>query len=155
MIKKFILVVMFICAPLCVIADSDSEAATTVPTLYCPDASQLTKDPLTNTWHAGPEYKSDPQPFATSIDHFAGAQWSGIEVGQVACVYAPAQATFPVILYYNKLTMKPSKALWGKDQGGLVECKSFDPKNCPYQPRLKHEVKDIYQDALNIGRSTD
>lgn len=153
--KTYSSVLVLCCVALTTTGLSNNTAeASTVPTLFCPAADQLKKDALTQAWHAGPEYKSDTQSFVNHIDRFVGARWSGIEVGQIACVYAGVEeGSFPVMLYYNKLVMQPERGLWGKDQGGYSDCKAVDPKDCPYQPRIKKEVHDIYQDVLNISKT--
>jgi len=159
-LMKKILIIMLLCFCPSTFSESDltETIASTIPTLYCPPIETLVKDTLTNTWYVGQkgreassEYKSDAQSFVSQIDHFVGVQWAGIEIGQIACVYAGVEAdTFPVILYYNKLVMQPKGGLWGKDLGGHMNCKSSSRNDCPYQPRVRAPAKDIYEDALNI-----
>jgi len=103
---------------------------------YCPALNELTFDASTRIWSAPNGWKSYEQSFAKEIGQFLGAQWIGIEVGQVACIYAGKdEYTFPILLIHNKLIQTPKKGLWKKNANdGHYHCVTHQINQCPFYP---------------------
>ncbi len=66
----------------------------TAKAIYCPRASQLIRKDM---WWGYGSWRSYDQSFVRKIKAFVGAQWIGVGVGTMICVYKGEQATsFPV-----------------------------------------------------------
>jgi len=126
---------------------------------YCPQPKQLIKNQKTLTWSAPGGWKSYDQSFVQKISEFRGAQWAGVNIGQIACVYTGTnKLTFPVILVFNKLTTAPSSGSWSSNlhknkqryASGYYSCPSLTISNCPFHPVIKKTARNPYQDLNAI-----
>lgn len=116
----------------------------------CPTVQQLHHNPHTLKWTGPSGWKSYSQSFATKIDHFSGAQWTGVEVGQITCIYKPATLnTFAVSLVFNKLTYEPKGENWGDNKGGYRNCLADDPADCSFKVKPAEKAGDPYQTLEN------
>ncbi len=117
---------------------------------YCPSIDQLSKDSSALTWSAPGGWQSYQKSFAIKVNHFTGAQWSGIQVGQIICTYRSNEAdTFPIQLLYNKLVFQPTGGTWGQNMGGYINCKSNDINDCPFPVKLTQKT-DVMSEAAEI-----
>ena len=117
---------------------------------YCPRVDELVLDKKKRIWSAQQNnWKSYETSFAVEVDHFLGAQWLGIKIGQVACIYAAkTQYTFPVLLVYNKLVRMPTEqSYWKKDsKNGRYHCITNQISQCPFYPvskRVNNNSSDL------------
>lgn len=109
-------------------------AATTKTTkkLYCPEVAKLMKKDM--FWGAPGGWKSYSQSFVDVIDNFSGAQWVGVNVGKMLCVYkGKSSFEFPVVLQNDTLTPVPEGQKWVKQSGGYINCLSGDVLDCPFK----------------------
>lgn len=108
---------------------------------YCPAVDQLTRNNATRIWSATGGWKSYEKSFVKEIDQFLGAQWIGIEVGQVACIYGGKNKfTFPILLIHNKLAKTPEGDLWKKNQNdGHYHCVTHQMSQCPFYTVVQSE----------------
>lgn len=127
-------------------AASSAVASSVVTTkkLYCPPISKLMKKDM--FWGAPGGWRSYSQSFVSTIDSFAGAQWVGINVGKMLCVYKGKQTfEFPVVLQNDALTPTPEGGKWVVKAGGYNNCLSGDTLDCPF----KFEETTTSKDAIN------
>lgn len=120
----------------------------------CPAPNTLTKDPKTMLWSAPGGWKSYQSSFANKMGKFMGAQWDGVEVGQVVCLYQPADPyAFVVQLFYNKIVFEPTNPPWSKNLKGYRNCASHNLNDCAFMIRLKPKGnKNIYQQLDNYKK---
>jgi len=113
----------------------------------CPPVESLVKDPHTQGWSAPHGWKTTSPSFLRSVDSFMGAQWVGISIGEVICVYTKSgRSTFPVTLQRGKLVPAPmGGGAWSEDKGGFMECKSTDLKQCPFFTQIPKKAQNVYE----------
>lgn len=138
----------------------------TLPTLFCPPLNRITKN-AANLWVSsyGGAWKSFNESFAKELVQFKGAQWKGVGVGNIVCIYiAKNKTTFPVQLIYSVLTKNPTETKkilqkssevpinWQEksyiEEGQkqiLSNCKSkqSDTRNCPFMPGVLKKEENI------------
>jgi len=113
---------------------------------YCPKANTLTKTVL--HWKSGNIWISRQRSFANKIDKFIGAQWIGVNIGQIVCLYKGDNSfTFPVILQtiHPVLIRKPHSRHWFKTKRGYKECFSSNVKDCKFYQKNLHTAVDPYK----------
>ncbi|WP_100623460.1 T4SS-associated protein EirA [Candidatus Coxiella mudrowiae] len=72
--------------------------------LSCPKISDLQKDSRKMVWFTKNGWLSYAASFATHIDKFLGAQWQGVNLGNITFLYASNEKmTFPIALEYKLL----------------------------------------------------
>lgn len=119
--------------------------------MTCPKISEIHKNPKKRTWGNKHGWKSYDASFSEHIDSFLGAQWQGVRVGNVVCLYKPKEGlTFPIVLHYSRLTYEPAGKGWGKNLGGYVNCKSHHQKDCLFKPEPKPKSANIYDEAGSL-----
>lgn len=113
----------------------------------CPKINQIKKTPQKMIWRAPGGWKSSEVSFASRITKFIGAQWQGVNVGNVSCLYQTDNSmTFPVILRSDHLIYMPKGGKWSKNLGGYLNCKSNNPSHCLFKPKSEKKIKDIYKE---------
>jgi hypothetical protein len=125
---------------------------------YCPPATNLTKDPVTQLWSADSGWKATAPSFVNSVTSFIGAQWVGVSVGVVICLYGKAgRSDFPVAIQRGTLVPEPLiGGVWSADLGGYMACKSNDVHDCPFFIQISQPPKNVY-DQLDFykGKPTE
>lgn len=125
----------------------------TTITEYCPAPSALVKNAKTLTFKAKGGWKSYEKSFITKVTKFTGAQWQGINVGQVLCVYhGEPMGSFPLEVYYSHLSITPSKGNWQTKKGHYSNCESNNPQDCPIVVRLPPKKQNIYEEASDLKK---
>ncbi len=140
----------------------DANTPTVLPqgALTCPAATALKRDPSNLKWYAGKTYantdfKSYDTSFATKISGFLGAQWQGVKVGNIQCVYKPVTAnTFPVVIDFGVLTAEPSASAWGNNKNGYRNCLSENPQDCYFVPLRKSPQQNPYQQLEELKKGS-
>lgn len=145
------------------IADDNSDSALTAAksgtngankqtvTVYCPEPSALVKNKKSLTFKAKDGWKSYEKSFITKVTEFTGAQWQGINVGQVMCIYhGQPMGSFPLEVYFSHLSITPSKGQWQTKKGHYSNCVSSNPKDCPIVVRLPPKKQNIYEEASDL-----
>jgi hypothetical protein len=78
----------------------------------CPQPTELKRNPKTNMWSTNTGWKSESGSFSAAIVRFLGAQWKGVELGQILCLYiGPNSNDFPVGIYKNLIVYTPKSLL--------------------------------------------
>ncbi|MBA2655258.1 MAG: hypothetical protein H0U71_09380 [Gammaproteobacteria bacterium] len=128
-----------------VINQSDGTQVT-LQTFFCPQPNELIKNGL--YWGtAARGWKSYSESFDNQIQSFVGAQWIGINVGKMVCIYKGNLATsFPITLQNDTLSIAPTGGLWGKDLGGYRNCHSTNVWDCPFIVKTQTvNIQQIYE----------
>ena len=136
---------------------------------FCPDIKKVQKNADKGNWEAQTPaglWHSDGMSFATNLTLFTGAQWNGIKIGQITCVYGSQQRyiqagvpqiqqTLPVLLMLQTLALKPTAGKWKHPAHGIRNCVSNDQNDCAFEVRVKPPSADIYQqvDAIKPAGS--
>lgn len=134
----------------------NSSTGSQIPARYlsCPKINDLKKDPIKMVWFAKDGWLSYAASFATHIDKFLGAQWQGVNLGKITCLYASNQKmTFPIALEYNLLVYQPTGGNWTKNLGGYVNCKASNQDQCMFMPQIEPKVGDVYEQASQLFKN--
>ena len=128
--------------------------------VMCPPAAALVLNQRTHMWSAVGGWKSYQQSFVQQVEEFLGAQWSGINVGEVLCIYrGKDEHTFPVTLAFSHLTNQPTGHSWSKDLGGYRKCQPTQGgelasrHSCAFYVRVAVKIKDPYTWAEHLKTS--
>lgn len=126
-------------------ATPTSVAQSGTKTIICPPIEKLIKKEL--FWGAPGGWRSYSQSFVNTIESFSGAQWVGVEVGKMLCVYKGKESfDFPVVLQNDTLTPAPKGNKWISQRGGYVNCLSSIVDECPFQVKEeKQDMQEIYK----------
>lgn len=115
--------------------------------ISCPPVSALKKDPKKLNWSAEGGWKSYELSFVNHIAGFMGAQWHGVKIGQITCVYqGQALHAFPILLVFNTIAVEPDGGEWSKNLGGYKNCVSSSQSECNFLVPLKPKQGNIYQE---------
>ena len=121
---------------------------------FCPPVSVFKWNATEKYWFAPNGWRSYGVTFTKSLESFLGAQWDGVNVGQVTCLYqGKPKGTFLVKLVSNGLYHAPQMNVnnqWSKPSPGFINCKSIDRQMCPLSPVYKKVSKDLIQEALDL-----
>jgi hypothetical protein len=112
---------------------------------YCPAANKLVKEEL--WWHADGFWKSYSESFVDKVDRFIGAQWIGVQVGTIICLYeGKNNFDFPVALepVYTLTVLAPTGASWQTTKEGYKKCVSNDVLLCPFYKQKSSDNEDLY-----------
>lgn len=120
---------------------------------YCPSPNTLTKKGL--MWYAPGGWRSYSASFINEIHGFSGAQWVGVKLGKIICIYGGVgQTAFPVSIERDNLVNSPRQNLfWGPDQGGYRNCQGERIQDCPYEmKRVTNKKQDVYEGIKDFVR---
>ena len=125
---------------------------------YCPDASAFALDTQQYHWSTGDgNWKSYGLSFAKKLTTFVGAQWDGVNIGQLTCLYSgEPKGTFVVKVVSSHLFYAPAKARnnhWSAPQQGFINCKSDNQKQCPVRPVYQNKEEDLIDQAESLKQS--
>lgn len=114
---------------------------------YCPPVSALVKEGL--WWRSGTNWKCFNQSFVNEIDSFIGAQWVGVQLGKVICMYQ-GKNTFDFPIALEPITpvpvIEPDGAGWSSNINGYRLCKSTNNMDCAFYVKVETKPKDIYEE---------
>lgn len=130
--RRFRLLFLLLLLPLSLLAETAKKHPSPIS---CPSIDQLYRDPTTLLWKSKRGgWKSFAPSFATRATTFLGAQWQGVKVGNLFCVYQGDPTTFSINLHYYTLTKEPTSESWGKNNKGLRNCYSNNTHDCLFTP---------------------
>lgn len=113
---------------------------------YCPLTKDLKKQGL--RWEIGDTWTSYSESFSTHITAFLGAQWTGIKIGKVICIYqGDGKFDFPIALEpkRNKVIMEPAGQYWSALVQNYKFCKSSNIYDCPFSAKPAEKTVNIYE----------
>lgn len=115
---------------------------------YCPPSTSLSHN-NDMTWTAPGGWKNSSLSFLKNIQTFIGAQWIGVTLGEVLCLYIKeGRGAFPLTLQREILAVSPTGGNWSGDKGGYKDCKSNDVVQCPFfikVPAPPQKPSEIYE----------
>tara|TARA_B110000459_G_C16624237_1_gene503955 strand:- start:1868 stop:2341 length:474 start_codon:yes stop_codon:yes gene_type:complete len=115
----------------------------TTKIIYCPQVNSLTKYEL--AWFGKSnliKWKSTEPSLSEDAATFSGAQWDGIQVGSISCVYQSSDVlSFPIVLKNNHMFKQPHNTNWTADNNDTYICRSNNPKDCPLYPKIEQQVE--------------
>lgn len=122
----------------------------------CPEPHMLSRQNL--TWGAPGGWVSQDRSLTQEIKHFLGAQWQGIRLGKVLCIYSGAGSQdFNVTLYQttNMIIPTPYGKSWQAPQKGIVNCTpksqpTFQPSDCAFISKQKTELQGDPTESLQF-----
>jgi hypothetical protein len=123
-------------------------AQSTVVKQFCPQIEDLIKqDTLWAT--KDNRWKSYTPSTASKVQIFLGAQWAGIKIGKIICLYQTNEAvTFPLAVEQvsSQSILEPSGGGWSALTGNRRFCKSTSVADCSFSPERERDNSNIYKD---------
>ena len=117
---------------------------------YCPQVESLVKNKKGTKWIARDGGWTHYTPSsAKKILNFQGAQWIGIKIGKIICLYKTDEAVpFPIALEQTRIqtVLEPRTGGWSALVGNRRFCKSANVVDCPYYVEAPKDVGDVYQE---------
>ncbi|MDC3181015.1 T4SS-associated protein EirA [Gammaproteobacteria bacterium] len=114
-------------------------------TFRCPEPSELIKDGL--KWRTQKGWKGYQDSLATEISKFLGAQWKGVGLGRIICIYAAADSRdFPIQISSERLVQRPTLPRWEDNpKSNLINCISINGSTCecPFSYYIAEEEQDL------------
>ena len=100
----------------------------------CPKVSDLKYNTKTSEWSTDDDWKSTTSSFTKKITIFLGAQWKGVQMGHLLCLYkGPNANEFPVSMHKNIIVQSPKSLL-----------DNLNPKGAQYvNPWVVKEAKTL------------
>lgn len=114
---------------------------------HCPPVEVLYSEGGT-VWKAPEGWASNTPSLDDKVDEFIGAQWIGINVGEIICLYGKHDRNnFPVSLQRHMIVNAPTSAeAWSDDKGGYKNCHSHDITQCSFMVRVETPIKNVYDE---------
>ena len=144
-LRKLITAITITIIPTLTLAQTISTIQAEAKPMFCPKPSQLVKEGL--WWKADNTWKSYSESFVEEIARFTGAQWIGVEVGTVICLYkGKNDLAFPVALepIYTLTALAPKGGKWQASERGYKKCLSNDVELCPFYKQKTDQPDDLY-----------
>ena len=120
----------------------------TGPIQFCPQSEQLIKKD--NKWVTKDnKWESFTHSSATKILGFLGAQWVGVKIGKIICLYQTNEAVaFPLALeqHHSQPVLAPSKYGWSALANNRKFCKSASVADCAYFTLPQKDSSNIYKE---------
>lgn len=113
----------------------------------CPSVDLVRQNP-NGTWWAPNGWRSITPSFVKSIQLFAGAQWAGVNFGEIICLYLTGgKGDFPIQLQRpSTLVLSPTGGNWSKDKKGYKDCLANDPILCAFLIAVPTHPSNIYEE---------
>ena len=126
-----------------------SSSSSNTKAQLCPPVRSLVKTGL--GWSTSDQkWEFNGSSSATKVLNFIGAQWIGVKVGKIICLYqTDEEVKFPLALEQKIASLIPEPT--GGGWSALINhnhklCKSLSIADCPYVVELPSKVEDIYQE---------
>lgn len=128
--------------------------------ITCPPVEKVFPSAEHHWGTADGRFRSLSTSHASALAAFRVAQWQGVSVGHVICVYEPKgqhkNFFFPVELYFNDLVYEPLQFKHWQAQSKAHQtyhCVSHHVSDCPFVVRPKPADTDIYKAALELRKN--
>ena len=124
---------------------------------FCPQPEKLIKKDVKWTTEDA-KWENYTPSSATKILGFIGAQWAGIKVGTIICLYQTNEAvSFPVALEQTRsqLIVEPKAGGWSSLVGNRRFCKSASVADCVYFIELPKDISNIYEEIKYDPKTND
>lgn len=127
---------------------TEGGATTKMPAMFCPEPGSLVKDGV--KWVSQDrKWETYTPSSATKIVNYIGAQWIGVRVGKIVCLYQTNEAvSFPVALEQTRSLsiVEPKSMAWSALVGNLRFCKSASVADCPFFLEPPKDTSNIYKE---------
>jgi hypothetical protein len=121
------------------------------PKLYCPKQTELYKKEM--FWYGPNSWRDYSASFVNTINNFSGAQWVGVNVGKIICLYKGVEENnFPVAIERDNLMKKPEGEHWKPDPSGYQICTSDNVMDCPFLPQEVKSNENVYDFLKDIKK---
>lgn len=121
-----------------------------LPPRFCPQPGELVKNNIDLKWTTKDNKWTSYTPSAAiKILGFLGAQWVGIKVGEVICLYQTDEAAaFTLELQQVKVQsiLEPKGAGWSSAIGNRRICKSVNVADCRYLIEPPKDTSNVYDE---------
>lgn len=111
----------------------------------CPRVNELYKDGM--RWKTDTGWNGYQDSFASEIASFMGAQWKGVGIGRVICLYNSTDDNeFPIQIATTKLINRPPHAYWENEPNkDFINCisKASDPCDCQFSYYIENKEQDV------------
>ncbi|EKE01766.1 MAG: hypothetical protein ACD_21C00058G0012 [uncultured bacterium] len=118
------------------------------PAQFCPQVGELTKQ--NDVWGTPDnKWRSFTHSSAKKILNFLGAQWVGVKVGKIICLYQTDEAvSFPLAVeqLVNQSILEPVGYGWSALTNGRKFCKSASVADCTYFIEPQKGISNIYEE---------
>lgn len=136
----------------------NSTAHPTQSAKFCPQAKELVKKE--DIWAtADNKWRNFTHSSATKVLSFLGAQWVGIKVGKIICLYKTNEAVaFPLAIEHtsSQPILEPAKFGWSSLVSNRKFCKSVNIADCPYFTEPQKDIINVYKEIeYNPSQDTD
>lgn len=114
----------------------------------CPSIKELYKTNM--RWKTDNGWQGYQDSFANEIKSFMGAQWKGVGIGRVICIYSPKDDNeFPIQIATTQLIIRPEYAYWENNpKSDEINCKSSTSNPCDCQFSFYKEEKETDIDKI-------
>lgn len=115
---------------------------------FCPQTEDLIKQETFCTTKDN-RWKSYTPSTASKVQSFLGAQWAGIKIGKIICLYQTNEAvTFPLAVEQvsSQSILEPSGGGWSALTKNHRFCKSTSVADCSFSPEPPRDNSNIYKD---------
>lgn len=120
----------------------------------CPKVNELYKQGM--RWKTDSGWKGYQDSFADNIRGFLGAQWKGVGIGRVICIYSSDDDNeFPIQIATTQLVKRPEYPLWeDNSQKDLLNCisKTANPCDCQFSFYIEKKETDIDKIVSSIEK---
>lgn len=115
--------------------------------MFCPSIKDLRKNGV--YWIAGNNWRSYSESFSNKISSFLGAQWIGVQVGKIICLYTSDDKNFdfPISLEQirSSIILEPEGGYWSTLIDDHKICHSANVFDCPFYVKKEEKIEDIYK----------
>lgn len=126
-------------------------------TQFCPKREDLFKQGVYWTTKDG-KWRNYTYSSADKIINFIGAQWAGIRVGKVICLYYTNEAvSFPLAIEQvtSQGTSEPSGLGWSSLSGNHRFCKSASIADCGFYYEAPKDLGNLYDEIKYNPRAAE
>lgn len=120
---------------------------------HCPNIEDIAKSGTSWETTDG-KWKSFSESTSTKIKSFIGAQWVGLKVGKIICLYQPEEElSFPIAMeqVHSEIVLEPTGPNWSALVTDRRLCKSINIEDCSYYLQPPPDTSDIYKGLEYTG----
>jgi hypothetical protein len=128
-----------------------------LPMQFCPKSEDLFKQEV--YWATKDDkWKSYTSSSADKVINFIGAQWAGIRVGKIICLYQTNEAVaFPLAIerVMSQGVSEPSGLGWSAEANNFRLCKSASIADCGFYYEPPRDTSNIYNEIKYNPKADD
>ena len=94
-------------------------------------------------------FRSYDVSFAEHINRFLGAQWEGVNLGTVYCLYQGDRMAFNITVQFHALSYTPVGGRWSNNLGGYRNCISNNINDCFFKPYVTKKT-NLYKELDSV-----